>query len=215
MKRIPLAGLVITLLIFAACKKEVSVEEPVSANACDYAPYTAGSVFEYEMVDVATQDTLDYTLRVEGDTVYNGDDFRKLTDDFTGEYSLFRCGGGDYEQLLDVSAIPNAPADPIKTVYLKDDIALGQSWEELLPVTLPVIGDINITITYTIMQKGTSKDVLGTRFNDVIGVRMEVSVPPVLPPETLTTNFYAKGVGLIQVDRVEDTTRLKSYTLVK
>ncbi|RPD40300.1 hypothetical protein [Chitinophaga barathri] len=213
MKRKPLAAFVISLLIFAACKKETSFEEPFKGNTCDYAPYTTGSVFEYEMVDVATGDTLDYTLRVEGDTVYNGEDFRKLTDDFTGEYSLFRCGGGNYQQLLDVSAIPNAPADPIKTDYLKDNMRLGESWTELLPVTLPVIGDVNINIAYTIIQKGTGKTVLGVQFSEVIGVRMEVSVPPILPPETLTTNYYAKGVGLIQVDRFEDTTYLKTYTI--
>ncbi|MBO9152781.1 hypothetical protein ACFOTA_11225 [Chitinophaga sp. GCM10012297] len=213
MKRRPLAALFITILLLAACKKESSLEEPFKPNYCDYAPYSTGSVFSYEMADVLTGDTLAYTLRVEGDTTYNNEPFRKLTDDFTGEYSLFRCGGGNYEQLLDVSAIPDAPPDPIKTVYLKDDLRLGEHWEELIPVSLPVIGDVNITITYTIIQKGTSKTVLAETFSDVIGVRMEVSVPPVLPPETLMVNYYAKGVGLIQVDRFEDTTRLKSYTI--
>lgn len=212
MKRKPLA-LVFSILLFAACKKEKSFEEPFKPNYCDYAPYSTGSVFTYEMTDVLSGDTMEYTLRVEGDTMYNNEPFRKLTDDLTGEYSLFRCGSGNYEQLLDVSAIPNAPPDPIKTLYLKDGLRPGESWEEQIPVTLPVIGDVNITLTYTIIQKGTSKTVLAETFSDVIGVRMEVSAPPVLPPETLSVSYYAKGVGLIQVDRFEDTTRLKSYTI--
>ena len=30
---------------------------------------------------------------------------------------------------------------------------------------------------------------------------------------TLATNYYAKDIGLIQVDREEDTTRLRSYNI--
>lgn len=204
---------VTVVLLFVSCKKEKSLEGSFKGNTCDYAPYSTGSSFAYQQVIVSLPDTFSFTLLAKQDTALGGELYRVLEDEMTGGVSLFRCGGGDYIQLADISELPGAPTEPVKTTYLKDNVNLGQGWEEQIPVTLPVIGDVVLTVNYTVMQKGTNKTVLGTTYEDVIGVRMEVSAPPFLPPTELSTNYYAKGVGLIQLDTEEDTTRLSAYTI--
>ncbi len=200
--------------MLAACKKEKSLEEPVKTGTCDYAPYSTGSTFAYEQVAVGAPDTFKYTMEVKGDSVVGGKTFRVLeADDGSGSTSLFRCGGGDYIQLADVTELTNAPTELVQTVYLKDNLALGKTWEEEFLINLPIVGEVPLTVTYTIVQRGTAKTVLGTNYKDVIGVRMDISIDPFLPLTELSTNYYAKGVGLIQLDTDSDTTRLRSYTI--
>jgi hypothetical protein len=213
MKFLPLTAVIVTTVLLAGCRKEKSLEEVAPRNICDYAPYSQGSFFEYELVNVSPTDTLLYTMHVRGDSLINEEEFSLLEDDLTGAISLFRCGNGDYVQLADVSGLSNAPTEPVKTTYLKENLSLGQTWREEIPVTLLVLGDVVLTIDYTIIQKGTGKTVRGVSYKDVMGVRMDVSIPPFLPPTELSTNYYAKGLGLIQADTDSDTTRLKSYTI--
>lgn len=213
MKLYQFSIVVMVVTMLAACKKEKSQEEPVVQNTCDYAPYTTGSSFAYQQVAVSSPDTFHYTLQVMGDSTVNGEQFRVLEDDAGSGMSLFRCGGGTYVQVADIAAVSNVPSNVVRTVYLKDNVALGGGWQEQFPINLPIVGDVQLVVDYTIMQKGTSKTVLGTVYKDVIGVRMEVSIPPYLPPTELSTNYYAKGVGLIQLDTDTDTTRLQTYTI--
>lgn len=203
-------GLIALIFVMAACGKEQSLEEPYRGNVCDYAPYSQGSVFEYEQTGV---DTFNYTLRVAGDTSLDGEPYILLEDNVSGGFSLFKCGGGAYMQLVDVSSLPNAPQEPIKTVYLRDDLPRGGSWTEVLPLNIPGVGELPLTLRYTIVEKGAAKTVLGKSYTDVIGVQMDVSMPPLITPQVLSTSFFAKGIGLIQADREEDTTRLKAYTI--
>jgi hypothetical protein len=166
-------------------------------------------------VNVIPPGSEDFVLLVKGDSVIGNASYRVLEDDITGDFSLFGCGNGDYVQLLAVTGIPNAPTQPIKTTYLKENVPLGQGWSEDMPITISGLGDFILNIHYTVVQKGSNKTVLGKAYTDVIGVEMEVSVPPFIPPQILSTNYYAKGVGLIELDRVEDTTRLRSYIIAR
>lgn len=213
MKLSVLLGLIAAIIVFAACGKEESLEDPYRGNICDYAPYTMGSAFEYEQTGADPADTFHYTLMVNGDTSLDGEPYVWLEDDASGGFSLFRCGSGEYMQLVDVSSLPNAPNELIKTIYLKDDLPRGGVWAEELPLTIPGIGDVSLTMRYTVVEKGTTKVVLGKEYKDVIGVQMDVSMPPLIPAQVLSTCFYAKGVGLVQADREGDTTRLKAYTI--
>lgn len=206
------AGIIVVLLL-AACKKEKSLEEPLVQNTCDYAPYSTGSVFEYEQTYAATPDTDAFSLQVKGDSMVNNELYRLLEEDGGGATSLFRCGGGSYIQLADVSELTNTASEPVQTIYLKDNVPLGQGWEDQFIINLPIVGKVELTANYTVIQRGTSKTVLGKVYKDVIGVRMEVSVPPYLPPTEFNTGYYAKGVGLIEMNNDTDTIRLKSYTI--
>lgn len=213
MKLSPVFRLVFAVMVLAACKKEESGEKPFQSNVCDYAPYTPGSSFNYEFVHVSPPGSEHFVLQVKRDSIVRKESYRVLEDGITGEFSLFDCGGGDYVQLLAVTGIPNAPVQPIKTTYLKENISLGQGWAEDVPITINGLGDFMLNIRYTVVQKGSNKTVLGKVYTNVIGVEMEVSVPPFIPAQVLSTNYYAKGVGLIELDRLEDTTRLRSYVI--
>lgn len=206
--RLLLAAAVVAL---SACTKEKSKESPNKGATCDYAPYFTGASFSYNTVN-ETEDTLRYTLLVKGDTLIGGQPWRVLEDEGTGEKSLFRCGGGEYETMADLSEIPGAPTDPLKTVYLRENLAPGGTWTETVAVDIPILGKVNVTLTHTIMQKGAPKTTkLGQTFEDVVGVRTDASLPPVYPPQTIYTNYYAKGVGLIQLETETDTTYITSY----
>ncbi len=200
------------VLAFTACKKDKSEERPYKGNVCDYAPYTNGSSFTFYNI-TSTGDTTIYTLEGKGDSLLNGQAWLVMQEQSSGEKTLFRCGNGDYEQLADYSGFPGGPADPVRNVYLRESMNLGGSWTETILVDLPVFGKVNLTLTNTIMQKGTSKTVLGQRFENVIGVRTDFSVPPILPAETLFTRYFAKGVGMIQVDTEQDTAVIFSYSI--
>lgn len=204
--------LAVAALSFTACKKEKSAEDPFKGNTCDYAPYSNGALFSYKTVD-GSADTLAFSLTAVGDSVINGETWRVLQDVDDGTEALFRCGNGDYQTYADFSGIPGAPPDPLRTTYLRESVSLGGSWTETVLVDLPPLGQVNVTLTHTIMQKGTAKTVFGQRFENVIGVRTEASVPPVIPSETLYTNYFAKGVGLVQSDTPEDTTYIASYNI--
>ncbi|WP_341841997.1 hypothetical protein [Chitinophaga caseinilytica] len=203
--------LAVAVLAFSACTKEKSKETPIKGTTCDYAPYFTGATFSYNMVDGST-DTLRYTLLVKGDSMISGQPWRVLEDVDMGDKSLFRCGGGEYETMADFSDIPGAQADKFHTVYLRDNLPPGGSWTESVLVDIPILGKVNVTVTHTIIQKGAPKTTKqGQTFDDVIGVRTEASVPPVYPAQEIFTNFYAKGVGLIQLESPTDTTYITSY----
>ncbi|WP_298707424.1 hypothetical protein [Chitinophaga sp.] len=204
--------LAVAALAFVSCKKEKSQEDPFKGQTCDYAPYSDGATFSYNMVD-GTSDTLRFSLKATGDSTLNGEVWRVLEDMDDGTKGLFRCGNGMYEQFADFSGIPGAPADPVRSVYLRENVNLGGSWTEMMLIDIPMAGSVNATITHTIMQKGTAKEVAGQRFESVIGVRTEVSVPPLVPAQTVLTSFYAKGVGLIEADTETDTTYIVSYNI--
>jgi hypothetical protein len=142
----------------------------------------------------------------------SGQPWRVLEDVDMGDKSLFRCGGGEYETMADFSEVTGAPTDKFHTVYLRDNLPPGGSWNETIAVDIPVLGKVNVTVTHTIIQKGSPKTTKqGQTFEDVIGVRTEASVPPVYPAREIFTNFYAKGVGLIQLESQTDTTYITSY----
>ncbi|MET6999140.1 hypothetical protein [Chitinophaga defluvii] len=106
-------------------------------------------------------------------------------------------------------------AGDIKTTFLKDNVAVGTSRADTISITISSVTQ-SAVLRYTITEKDAVKNVYGQEFKPVIGVKLDALVllagTPV-PVGTISTNYYAKGAGLIQVDRETDTTRLKSYTI--
>lgn len=80
----------------------------------------------------------------------------------------------------------------------------------------------NIGVTYEVVEKLTSMDVLSVTFQDVIHVRKTVTVncphSPGMPPPNIVDYYYAKNVGLIREINDPDqsipvTKNLLSYTI--
>lgn len=204
--------LAVAALAFFSCKKEKSEESPFKGKTCDYAPYSDGAVFSYNIVNGST-DTLRYSEKVTGDSMINGEAWRVLLNTDSGEELLFRCGNGDYETQSDFSDLIGQPLDPVRLMYLRESVTRGNFWMQNVEIDIPFIGQLNVIFTHTVMQKGSPKDVFGQRFENVTGIRTEISIPPMVPPRTAFTIYYAKGVGLIQAETETDTTYITSYNI--
>ncbi|HEU4552577.1 MAG TPA: hypothetical protein VFS25_07080 [Chitinophaga sp.] len=206
-----------SLLLLWACKKELSREGevPPVVSTCSYAPYTAGSVFNYDHINSSNPlDTGFFTVTVTGDSTINGQTFRKLTSDTATTYD--RCdGNGNYYQLVKGLSFEGYTADSIVSVYLKDNVNTGASWTDT--VTVRKGSDAQtVILTYTVTQKGVQKSIYGLDFTNVIGVALSASVKflgTTISLGTVATNYYAEGVGLIEIDQAEDTTRLRQYSI--
>ncbi|GAA0531677.1 hypothetical protein [Chitinophaga japonensis] len=203
-------------LVLGACKKEKSREgdaplPPVST--CGYAPYTDGSVYNYENVNAQTSDTTRFTVTVTGDSLISGISYKKLASDTATTYN--RCDNGSYYQMVKGISFEGYTADSVMSIYLKDNVAIGSSWTDTV-VVRDGADEQTVILTYSITQKGATKRVYDLDFTDVIAVKLDASVRILGTPVslgTLVTNYYAEGVGLIQADQAQDTTRLRSYNI--
>ncbi|CAL1521038.1 hypothetical protein [Chitinophaga sp. MM2321] len=200
-------------MLLTACSKEMSREGDMPATSnCDYAPYTTGSSFSY--IDInQTQDTLAYTLTVSGDTTINNVVYKKVGDDSV--FTCSNCKDGIYTQIASILTFQGYKADDLKITYLKDNVPAGTSWEDTVAVNNGGVTSSGI-LKQTITEKNITKTVNGKNYTDVIVVRMDASAIILNNPVsvgTISTSYYAKGVGLIEADQAEDTIKLLSYTL--
>lgn len=208
---IVLSGTLITLF---SCKKEKSQEGEAEVEMCSYAPYYNNSSFSYQAVS-SSGDTTEYSLLVTGDSIVNGLKYKVLVNDTDGSVLLSRCDDGVYTQTATDLVIQGYSADKVLTTYLKDDVRAGSSWLDTFSVVTP-LGNAKLELKYTITQKNFTKPVLADTFANVISVRMDGSaniggVP--LDLGRIATTYYAAGVGLIEIDRDGDTTRIISYNI--
>lgn len=89
-------------------------------------------------------------------------------------------------------------------IILKDNIAVGQSWNGTYTQTTSFTGipSITLTINYTgtILAKNVSATVDGETYNDVIKVSLvQNTLMPGAPPTTINSEYwFAKDVGVIK-----------------
>ncbi len=205
-------------VILWACKKEKSREgepptTPPSTSNCGYAPYTNGSVYNFENVNANTSDTTFFTVTITGDSVINGETYKKLSTDTATTYD--RCDNGNYRQLVKGISYQGFTADSVMTTYLKDNVPAGSTWSDTVEVKDGGIAQ-DVYLNYTITQKGINKRVYDLDYTEVIVVRLSASTKilgQTINLGTLATNYYAKDIGLVQIDQAEDTTRLRSYNI--
>ncbi|RFS23344.1 hypothetical protein DVR12_10020 [Chitinophaga silvatica] len=197
----------------SSCSKEKSQEgeSVISPTPCAYAPYTPGSTFNYE--NISNTDTINYTLKVGGDTTINGKTYKTVGND-----SVFICSGckdGIYTQVANLLTFQGYQADDLELTYLKDNVSAGASWQDTITVSNGSISTTGV-LEYTVTEKDVSKTVNGQEFEHVIAVRMDafaVILNNPVPVGTISTSYYSKGVGLIEADQEQDTTRIVSYTI--
>ncbi|NSL89499.1 hypothetical protein [Chitinophaga solisilvae] len=202
-----LAGCILLL----SCSKEMSTEGP-SAGTCEYAPYTNGSSFSYINVN-KTKDTISYTLTVEGDTTINNTRFKKIGDDSV--FICSDCKDGIYTQIASLLTFQGYKADNLLLTYLKDNSLKGDSWNDTVTISNGTVSTTGI-LRHTIIDKGISKTVYGKAYAEVIAVKLDayaIVLNNPVPVGTVSTSYYAKGVGLIEADQSGDTIKLTSYTL--
>ena len=198
--------------LFLACKKEYSKEgldlvvvtppvadTPVIVATCEYNPYTVGSKFDYSYVTEAN-DTIAYTLGVVGDTTISGHRFSILSDGYNRQF--IRCDNGSYYLFEKGVAEPGYQRPDGFRLYLHDDKPLGGTWADTVNAVVSGQPSVGL-LQYTVLEKNSTRTVLGHTYTDVIGVRQDAALliaGKVYFLNTIATYYYAKKVGYIEVE---------------
>jgi hypothetical protein len=197
------------------------------AGTSDYAPYTVGSTFTYELTD-PTAKIDSFTLTVAKDTVINGLKFYKLESNKPALSPTYfaNFNNGDLTEItynlnylgLGIISVPKVTETTLKVNNIVND-----TWIENLIVNFAGF-DLSVIFTHTLLQKDYTKTVLNRDFVNTISVKQLISTiippgfswPPTVPTTSQFDNFYAQGAGLIQRDISDGTSqKLKRFNIVK
>jgi hypothetical protein len=126
MKKTILACFSIVMLA-VSCKKDDPAPAPVPDK---FLTVSNGSTWNYRVTDNTTSTTTNYTLTsTNRDTTINGKSYHVFTnsDGNTSEY--YNVTGNDYFQFSSLSA----QLDALELLYLKDNLAVGNTWSQSVP----------------------------------------------------------------------------------
>jgi hypothetical protein len=214
-------SLLAAALLFTACKKSTT-EEPVGfqwpAGTSDYAPYTNGSTFTFE-TSSGTPVVIDsFTYTVAKDTPINGLTFRKLVSNkpalaatYFTNYNAGVTTDINYDFNLQGFTIPQ-----LTQTVLKESVAVGGTWKDSINVS-----SVPVTLTYTLLQKDITKNILSKDYANSYAVKQVISIPPAIatllgiPATVQIDNFYSKGVGRVQREGANGTVKVKRYNVIK
>ncbi len=209
-------------LFTISCKKDKT--DPVDPVADK--PYTninngTNWTYDQKTVDPTTGDTTTVidTARVTGvdTTIAAGTaDQRvyKIISHSAGVNAYLNITGNDYYQFQELAAL----GTQIQALYLKDNVAVGGNWSQ--SETVNVTGfpiPITITLSSSVIEKGTSRTINGITYNDVIAVKTDLTVPGLTVTSDIR-NYYARNIGLIQGNYLIDVpgvTSINTQTLIK
>jgi hypothetical protein len=218
--------LLITIIISSCCKKDIVKPYQWPEGTGDYAPYTVGSIFTFEISGVAPAfiDSLTYT--VTKDTMINSFKFYKLVSSKPNLVPTYFANytNGDLTEItynLDFLGLITIPVVSENT--LKANAFLNFTWYENLPVDFSGL-PVDVDFAHTIVQKDFVKVILDRNFENTIDVKEVVTInmppgfplPPGVPPAIQYDNSYSKGAGLSQRDISTGTSwKLKRFNIIK
>jgi len=163
----------------------------------DYFPTTAGSYWTYK--DSQLNDTLRTTATNLTYTI--GSNTYTLFTDKLGDSSLYRKSNGIY---YEYARLYDSTAPPVEYIFLKDNVAVGSTWDS--PEVSATANGTNIKIKYhfTILSRGGTASYNNHLFNNVIKVQVDIQalISPSVTYSTVQTAFfyYGKGVGLLDIN---------------
>jgi hypothetical protein len=232
MKKLFLFGFSVVAL-FSACQKsgdDVATPPTSStwpAGTGEYAPYTLGSTFVFEIAS-GTPTVIDsFTYTVTKDTTINSLPFKKLESNKpllgVTYYSNYNAGVvTNITYNLNFQGLVTVPV--ITQTILKDNLPVGGTWSEVLNLTVPGVPiPIAVTFAYTIVQKDFVKNILGKDYVSTIAAKQVASLPAVIipflpagsPSSFQIDNYFAKGVGLVEKDATGNILKIKRYNVVR
>jgi hypothetical protein len=195
MKKTFFCCLMLFILLSATnCKKSNT-----SGSTGDYQPITAGSEWNYTVTG-SNAGTYKVTM-LNRDTIVNGKTYRVASNSASvNEY--YAKIAGEYFRYNKLAELNN---QTVELLYLKDQLAKGQSWTEVKSINASITGFGTVPITasfvFTIADKGISHVVNGVTFKDVIKVTAVPSFTALGSPIPVNSfdlqYFYARNVGLI------------------
>jgi hypothetical protein len=203
MKKIIISALFIASMA-TSCKKDDAGTPAISK----FITTTPGTTWNYQTTDNSTSEVSTYTrISSSRDTtinsklyhIFNNTDINGTTE------AYYNNTGNDYYQFSTLAA----GLDPIDLHYLNDAKTVGETWNQSfsVPVTLPnfpTAVPITVRINYSVVEKGISLVVNDTTYNNVIKVKSDITIDPILTFTFSTTsniyNYYAPKYGLIRSD---------------
>ena len=176
------------LFLFTQCSKDDSSPQPTTA---DYSPLTVGSTWTYSSTE-GNLDSTTFTVTVENkDSAINGKNYKVLSSS-DGVNRYMAKIGSDYYRF---SSFPAIGVDGFEELYLKDNQTVNATWADTASFTFSG-ATLTANLNYTIKEKGVSHVTNGKTYNNVITVRLDLSLlGTVLGGGTF---YYADGVGLIE-----------------
>jgi hypothetical protein len=222
----------LSIILFSSCEKE---DEPIRQIAftwpegtSDYAPYTVGSTFAYELKTVNPTKTDSFNLTVAKDTVISGLKYYKLVSNKPEIQPTYfvNYNNGNLTEItynLDYLGLGAIIVPTVLETTLKENLVANDTWSESMVVYYGTV-PLNVTFAHTMLQKNYTKKVLEIDFANCIAVKEVISTiippnfpwPPSVPTTSQFDNFYSKGAGLVQRDiSTGSTQKLKRYNIIK
>ena len=196
----------------------------VVTGTIDYFPRTTNSNWSYQFdgdpMDTLFQNVISQTQSALGNT-YNV----FMYNDGSGADTLgyFRKTSGDYYQYMDVGFFFGLDHDVWgEYIFLKDNVAAGTSWtsgifsDTYTDTTSGSTVPISVRFKETIQQKDVAVTIQGTTYQNTIVVLEEYEYSfdggaTWSPLPFSSTNYYARNVGLIKLDFVDNSGGANSY----
>jgi hypothetical protein len=188
-------ALVLGTVLFGAmsCSKK---DDPKPQAGNDYFPTTAGTHWTYN-------GDIPYTSAITGKTkTIGGQSYFEGTSTSNGTVNTWyvrKDGGAYYAQGFVSLGLDSVGADTVKMVLLKDNVAKGTTWTEVVSIQ-----GIDYKYKFTIDDKDISHSVNGKSFDKVIKVKMDLILDFLGSDLTFATEniYFAYGVGVIETDIV-------------
>lgn len=231
----------LSIILFSSCEKE---DDPIRTTpfqwpegTSDYAPYTVGSTFAYELKTSSPAKTDSFSLTVAKDTLISGLRYYKLVSskpEIQPTYFV-NYNNGNLTEItynLDYLGLGAIIVPTVLETTLKENLVTNDTWSESMLVYFPLsptlTADITVTFAHTMLEKNFTKRVLDIDYTNTIKVKEIITSiapswfiwPAGVPTSSQFDNFYAKGAGLVQRDVYSENTlrtiqKLKFYNIVK
>ena len=194
-KTLFICTLLFIVLCAGNCKKPST---PDTSNTGDYQPLTVGSEWNYT---VTGSNAGSYKVTIlNRDTTINGKVY-SVASNSAAVNEYYAKFNGEYLRYNKFAELNN---QTIELLYLKDKLAKGQTWTEVMTVNITLGGStvpVTASLVFTVADKGIDYVVNGTTFKNVI----KVTVAPSFSIFGSTQNpdsydlqyYYAFNVGLI------------------
>ena len=218
------------IIIFSACKKK-SVEDVVStptgfqwpAGTGEYAPNTNGSTFTFEIITGTASVTDSFTYTVIKDTTIGGLNYKKLESNkpALGPTYFANYNAGVVTNITYNFTVQGYSVPVLKQTVLKDNVPVNNFWSDTLIVAVPLVGNVPVSFTSTLMQKDFVKTILSKDYPNTIYAKQIVGIPITIaallgiPATSQIDNYFAKGVGLVQKDATGNNVKIKRYNVIK
>jgi hypothetical protein len=182
------------------CNKKSS-PEPTNDT---YQPTTAGSEWNYTTTGTTGGTPVNTLFKLSAssrDSVTGIRTYRVFTNSI-GPNEYYNKTGNDYFRISSFAGLSQS----VDLLYLKDNLAVGGTWQESKSFNVNISGFGNVPVTivtnFTIVEKGGSLTVNSITFNDVIKVNATIAItalgsPVPVDPSSLIQYYYAKNVGMI------------------